>query len=319
MRMTNNPTQKTSGKFVGEGALLLMTILWGGTFVIVKESLNDISMMLFIAFRFGIAASILALIIAIRKTKIDLKSILPGMFLGLFLFLGFFSQTIGLKHTSATKSGVLTGSLVVMVPIFQMIIEKKLPSKGSMIGTFLVFLGIVFLSSGGTSIKDFLSELGANFNFGDGLTIICAAFFALHVVYIDVISMKNHFWTILLLQLTTVSVFSFIAAFIFSGISIESLHVSFTKYLIFGLLYTSLLATLFNIGLQTKFQKAVSPTKAGIIYSFEPIFAAIFAFFLLSEKISNFGLLGSMLIFLGLIISEVFDSFFEKKTRNEAG
>ncbi|MCX6170437.1 MAG: DMT family transporter [Ignavibacteriales bacterium] len=317
--MINNPAQKTSGKYVGEGALLLMTLLWGGTFVIIKESLNDISSMLFVSFRYGIAASILLLIMVVRKIKIDLKSILPGMFLGLFLSLGSLTQTLGLKYTSATKSGFLTGSLVVMIPIFQMIIEKKLPSKGSMIGTLLVFFGIVFLSSGGTSIKDFLGELGANFNFGDGITLICAIFFALHIVYIDVISLKNHFWTILLMQISTASVLSFIAAFLFSGVSIESIHISITEYLIFGLLYTSVLATLFNIGLQTKFQKVVSPTKAGIIYSFEPIFAAIFAFFLLSEKITNFGLVGCALIFLGLIVSEVYDSFFEKKITNEEG
>jgi drug/metabolite transporter (DMT)-like permease len=74
-----------------------------------------------------------------------------------------------------------------------------------------------------------------------------------------------------------------------------------------------LLATLINIGLQTKYQKMVSPTLAGIIYSFEPIFAAIFAFFLLDEKITNFGLLGSALIFSGLIAAEVLDTILEKR------
>ena len=292
-----------------------MTVIWGGTFVIVKESLNDISTLLFVAFRFGIASSLLVLILLLRKIKIEWQSVLPGMFLGLFLFLGFFTQTIGLRFTSATKSGFLTGSLVVMVPIFQMIIEKKLPGRGAIIGTMLVFLGILFLSSGGSSIASLLGELGANFNFGDGMTLLCAVFFALHVVYMDVISSKNHFWTLLITQLSTVSILSFISAFVSSGVSIESLHVSLTKYLLFGLLYTSLLATLFNIGLQTKFQKIVSPTKAGIIYSFEPIFAALFAFFLLNEKISNFGIVGSILIFLGLIVSEVYESFFSKKEK----
>jgi drug/metabolite transporter (DMT)-like permease len=290
-----------------------MTLLWGATFVIVKESLNDISTMLFVAIRFGVAAFVLALIIIVRKIKIDLKSVAPGLFLGLFLFLGFFTQTIGLKTTSATKSGFLTGTLVVFVPIFQMLIEKKLPSRGAVIGTALVFLGIIFLSSGGTSIAAMLGELGANFNFGDGLTLMCAVFFAVHVVYIDVISLKNHYWTILLTQIFTVSFLSFISAFVFAGASIEIIHISFTKYLIFGLLYTSLLATLFNIGLQTKFQKVVSPTKAGIIYSFEPIFSAVFAFFLLNEKISNFGIAGCALIFSGLIVSEVYDSVFSRK------
>ncbi len=308
----NKLPQKTISKYFGESALLLMTLIWGATFVIVKESLNDISSTLFIASRFAIAAGVLTVIMLIRKNKIDRKSVLPGMFLGLLLFLGFATQTIGLKNTSATKSGFITGSLVVMVPIFQMIIEKRMPTKGAVIGTILVFIGIVFLSSGGSSITNFLNELGANFNFGDGMTLICAMFFAVHVVYIDIISSKNDFWTILIAQLATVSMLSLIASFVFAGVSYESIYVSLTKYLLFGLLYTSLLATLFNLGLQTKFQKVVSPTKAGIIYSFEPIFAAMFAFFLLNEKISNFGLAGGALIFLGLIASEVFDSIFSK-------
>jgi drug/metabolite transporter (DMT)-like permease len=292
-----------------------MTVIWGSTFVIIKESLNDISPMLFVAFRYGIAAVTLSFILFFQKRKIEWKSILPGIFLGTFLFLGSFTQTIGLKFTSATKSAFLTGSLVVMVPIFQMIIERKLPSKGAMIGTVLVFFGIIFLSSGGTSILSLFNELGSNFNFGDGMTLLCAIFFALHIVYIDVISLKNHYWTILLVQISTVSVLSFAGAFISSGASIETLHLSVTRYLVFGLFYTSLLATLFNIGLQTKFQKVVSPTKAGIIYSFEPIFAAVFAFFLLNEKITNFGLVGSAMIFLGLIISEVYDSLFSQKEK----
>ncbi len=304
--------RKTTGKYFGESALLLMTLIWGATFVIVKESLHDISSTLFIAFRFAIAAGVLAVIMLVRKNKIDRESIFPGIFLGLLLFLGFVTQTIGLKNTSATKSGFITGSLVVMVPVFQMIIEKRMPAKGAVTGTILVFFGILFLSSGGSSITTFLSELGSNFNFGDGMTLICAMFFAVHIVYIDIISAKNDYWTILIAQLVTVSLLSFIAAVIFAGVSYEGIHVSPTKYLLFGLLYTSLLATLFNIGLQTKFQKVVSPTKAGIIYSFEPIFAAIFAFFLLNEKISNFGLAGGALIFFGLIVSEVFDSIFSK-------
>jgi drug/metabolite transporter (DMT)-like permease len=311
--MKNNSSRKTTGKFVGESILLMMTILWGGTFVIVKEALNDISTLLFVGFRFGIASFLLVLIILVAKKKFDKSSLLPGLFLGVFLFLGFFTQTIGLKYTSATKSGFLTGTLVVMIPIFQMIIEKKKPSKGSIIGIIIVFIGIIFLSSSGRSLSTLLSELGSNFNFGDGLTLSCSFLFAIHVVYLDVISSKNDFWTILLTQLATVSILSMIGAFIFAGISVETLHISLTNNLLFALLYTALIATLLNIGLQTKYQKTVSPSKAGIIYSFEPIFAALFAFFLLNEKITNFGLVGCALIFLGLIVSEIFDSIFEKK------
>lgn len=313
-----NNSQNLFQKYLGEGALLIMTIIWGGTFVIVKESLADVSPLLFVGVRFGIAAIIVAFYFLLKGIKVEKKSVKSGIFLGILLFLGFFFQTNGLKITSATKSGFITGSLVVMVPIFQTIFEKRLPSKGAQIGTVLVFFGLLFLSSSGSSLKNFISDLGSNFNFGDWLTLICAMFFALHVVFIDIISPKYRFIDLLLLQLVTVSILSFLVSGVFEVISLEKLQFDITNESLVGIFYTSLLATLVNFSLQTKFQKVVSPTKAGIIYSFEPIFAALFAFFLLNEKITNFGLVGSALIFFGLITAEVFDNIFNKK-ENEYG
>lgn len=252
---------------------------------------------------------IIGLILIIKKHRIVKEAILPGLFLGVFLFLGFVLQTIGLKHTSATKSGFITGSLVVMIPFLQMIIEKKLPSRGALIGTVFVFIGILFLSSGDSSITTFLGNLGATFNLGDGLTLACALFFAVQVVYMDIFSPKYDFWVLFVVQLLSVSILALIVAFVFHFTSLEIIYVNYTGNLLTGFLYTILLATCINFGLQTKYQKLVSPTKAGIIYSFEPIFAALFAFFLLSEKITNFGLVGCILIFSGLIITEIFDTF----------
>ena len=308
--MGNN--EKFVSRYYGEAALLLMTLIWGGTFVIVKLSLNDISSMLFIASRFGIASAILSLIYIFRKIKLDKKSLLPGILLGITLFISFCTQTIGLKFTSATKSGFITGISVVLIPFFQIFIEKKMPSKGAVIGTVLVFCGLLFLSSPGNSVLALFTELGSSFNFGDVMTLICAASFGYYVVQLDMETRRHDFKTLLITQLVSVTFLSLAASFLFAGFAYEPLKVNLTEYLIFGLLYTGVLATLINIFLQTKYQKSVSPTKAGIIYSFEPIFAATFAFFIIGEKITNFGLVGCALIFLGLLISEVFDSLIEK-------
>ncbi|MBM4171625.1 MAG: DMT family transporter [Ignavibacteria bacterium] len=308
--MTNKEDLKLSQKYFGEAALLIMTIIWGGTFPLVKESLNDISSQLFVSIRFGIAAIIVAIFFWTKKYRIEKKAVLPGIFLGFILFCGFLFQTNGLRFTSATKSGFITGTLVVMIPFFQTVIEKKFPTKGAQIGTVLVFIGLIFLSSGGSSLSNFLFELGDSFNFGDWLTLLCAASFALHVVYIDIISPKYDFWNLFFMQLITVTVLSFFASLILHVSNVEGYKFIFTSDLVTGLLYTAIFATCVNFGIQTKYQKVVSPTKAGIIYSFEPIFAAIFAFFLLSEKITNFGLAGCVLIFFGLVATEVLDNFF---------
>jgi drug/metabolite transporter (DMT)-like permease len=302
--------------FIGEGALLLMTIIWGGTFVIVKEALNDITPMLFIAVRFSIASLLVFTFLLFKRYTLNSSALRSGFLLGFFLFLGFAFQTAGLKYTTATKSGFITGSLVVMIPALQLLIEKKKPTKGALIGTALVFVGIIFLSSGSAAPSSFLAEFGQDFNTGDYLTLICALFFALHVVYMDILSPGRDFWLLFFSQLITVAALAWITAIFFHSVSFESLYLNVNGNLINGILYTSVLATFVNFGLQTKFQKEVSPTKAGIIYSFEPIFAALFAYFLLSEKISNFGAIGGVFIFGGLIISEIYDYYFNggKKT-----
>ncbi|PKL88624.1 MAG: multidrug DMT transporter permease [Ignavibacteriae bacterium HGW-Ignavibacteriae-2] len=303
----------TEGKYFGEAVMLLVTLLWGATFVIVKESLHDVSSMLFIAIRFSIAAFLLIPILLKIKKKITRESLFAGLVIGVLLFAGFATQTVGLKFTTATKSGFLTGTAVVMVPLFQIIIEKRKPSVGSVIGVVIVFIGILMLSSGGNSIFSVFSELGGNFNLGDFLTLICALFFALYIIYVDYFTKKHDHWILILAQVYVTSLLAFLFAFSVSAADIEPIRLELSNYLLFGIFYTSVFATLITTVLQTKFQKLITPTKASIIFSFEPVFAAVFAFFLLNEKITNLGLIGAVLIFAGLIISEVLDNFLIRK------
>ncbi len=293
-------------KYKGEVNLLIVTLLWSATFVIIKGALVDISSMLFIGLRFLIAGVILLPII-IRK-KLDWKSanLIPPIILGVILFIGFSTQTVGLKYTSATKSAFLTGSAVAIIPILQLFIEKKKPKTGSVIGVAVVLAGILFLS-GGNSIITLLSDIATNFNFGDFLTLICALFFAMYVVYLDMLSNKYNSWMLLIIQIGVSAFLAFTMAIFFDFINYEILKINFTYELGLGVLYTAIFATLITTTLQTKYQKLVTPTKAGIVYSFEPIFAAVIAFIFLSERITSFGLIGATLIFVGLIISESYD------------
>jgi drug/metabolite transporter (DMT)-like permease len=249
-----------------------------------------------------------------RKSLFKKEALLAGIFLGVILFIGFATQTIGLKFTSATKSGFITGSSVVMVPFLQIIISKKNPSVGSFIGVTLVFIGILFLSSGGDSLLSFVGDIGKNFNIGDGFTIVCAISYAAYIVYLDKLSHHYDFWVLLFLQIIVSAILAYIAAIISSSFEIEKLKIDITKNLIFGLAYTSILATLVTTALQTRYQKLITPTKAGIIYSFEPVFAAIIAYFALAESINTLGFIGCALIFLGLLISETYDILKKSRT-----
>ncbi len=304
-------------KYVAELSLLSMTILWGGTFAIIKQGLDYSSPVLFVALRFSLAAILFILLVITKKGLFTRKNIMAGLFLGTLMFLAYGTQTAGLRFTEASRSAFLTGTVVVMIPLAQYIILKKKPAKGALIGTFFVLAGVLFLSSGGDNIAEFLSTIGADFNIGDFLTLLCAVFFTIHVIYLDVYSNKHDYRILVFFQILVSGIVASIFVAVFDLINFESARFEFSRDLGFALFYTSVLATILAITLQTRYQKDITPTKAGIIYSFEPVFAAIFAVFLLNEKITNFGYIGSALIFTGLIISETFDAFANGRKKTE--
>ncbi len=299
-------------KYLGESALLLNTIIWGGTFVIIKSALNDASPMLFLGVRFLIAFVILSPFIPKIFKGINKKTLWGGALLGFLFFLGFAAQTVGLKYTSATKSGFISGTFVVFIPFLQFFIEKKVPSKMNLLGVFFVFIGLIFLSSKGQNFLDIFSEIGSNFNIGDFLTLLCSIIFALYMVYLDKITRENPFMPLVILQIFVTGLSALIVSAFNFTFNLEQIHFNLTSNLVIGLLYTSILATILTTTLQTKFQKAVTPTKAGIILSLEPIFAALAAFLILGEKVSNFGFIGCILIFTGLLVTEILEKRLKK-------
>ena len=293
-------------KYTGEIALLFNTLIWGGTFALIKNAFNDISPLLFLGLRFGIAALIFLPFVYSSLKKTNKKTLIAGSILGLFYFAGFTAQSLGLNLTTATKSGFITGTFVVFIPILQLIIEKRKPKWFNILSVLLVLIGLILLSSKGENALDFIKQLGSDFNLGDLLTLLCALLFAFQVVYVDVFTKKYDYLPMVFVQLLITGVGGFILSFIFSISSLETFKFTLNTTVAIAILYTAIFASIIATVIQLKFQKFVSPTKAGIIFSIEPIFAAIFAYFLLSEKISNFGLVGCVLIFIGLIVSELF-------------
>ena len=293
-------------KYTGEGALLFNTLIWGGTFALIKSAFTDISPLLFLGLRFSIAALIFLPFVYASLKKTNKQTLIAGSVLGLFYFAGFTAQSLGLNLTTATKSGFITGTFVVFIPILQLIIEKRKPKWFNLFSVFLVLIGLIMLSSKGENVLDFINQLGSDFNLGDLLTLLCAILFAFQVVYVDVFTKKYDYLPMVFVQLLITGLGGFILTSIFSATSLETVKFTLNTKVVSTVLYTAIFASIVATVIQLKFQKSVSPTKAGIIFSVEPIFAAVFAYFLLSEKISNFGLIGCVIIFIGLIVSELF-------------
>jgi drug/metabolite transporter (DMT)-like permease len=276
-----------------EAALLGTTLIWGGTFAVVKLGMQDISPILLIAIRFVVAA-LLVLIFSYRKIfPLSFSSIQKGSLLGFFLFLGFLTQNIGLTVTTASKSAFITGMMVIFVPMLQFVIERRAPKLGNIVGVAIVAVGLWFLTS----------PDGSSFNSGDALTLVCSILFAIYIVYLDVVSKEMTTAQLVFLQLGSMTVYSVLALTFF-----ETPRLVMGTRSVLTLGYLTLLATLLTTVVQTRFQKDTTPTRAVVIFSVEPVIASGVAYLLLGETLGGLGMLGGGLIIIGVLVSELSDS-----------
>ncbi|MCS7228526.1 MAG: DMT family transporter [Candidatus Kryptonium sp.] len=298
-------------QYKAELLLLFITFIWGGTFSIVKTALESVSPLIFLGIRFGISMVLYLLFFPGSLKHLNYTSLKHGLIIAFFLFAGFAFQTVGLKYTTASKSGFITGMLVIFTPIAQVIIERKTPKLGNLVGIVLVTIGLLFLTSKESSIENFIFSLGRDFTIGDFLTLLCAVMFALYIVYLDIYSRLHPTSILVLIQLATTSIASFLIAPFF-----EDIKLNFTFQLFFALVYTSLLATILATYIQTEYQKFTTPTRAAVIFTMEPVFAGAIAWVFLNEHLSSFALLGSALMLGGLLISELSDLIFKNSSGN---
>ena len=272
--------------------LLLITVIWGSTFVITKNAVATTSPLMFMSIRFGLA-SLLFLIFFYKKIDLDFRKVsTAGLGVGLTMLIGFACQTVGLKHTTASNSGFITGLLVIFTPIFQIIIERKWPKKGTIIGVILVTVGLYLLVNPG--------GVGSNTFYGDFLTLICAISFAIYIVLLDIASKKDNLYTLTFIQMLITAIGGVILS-----VFVEDIVVVFDMNLVISAVYLAVFATIAATFIQTKYQKDTTPAKAAVIFTMEPVFSAILAFLVLGEVIGVMGILGGMIIVTGLLLSEL--------------
>jgi drug/metabolite transporter (DMT)-like permease len=289
-------TPETKSRRIAESILLCMTIIWGGTFSVVKSGLSDISPMAFVAIRFWIASVVFIALFRKKIFQISRPTLIRGCILGIFLFAGFAGQTIGLLLTTASKSGFITGTLVIFTPIAQLIIERRPPTVGNIVGIILVTIGLWI----------FTSPQGSEFNTGDVLTLAAAVVWGVYIVCLDLFSKKHDSSQLTFIQVGATAV---LATVVIPFVEIPFIH--YSGNLLVAFLYTALLSTVVTTYAQTRYQKETTPTRAAIIFSLEPIIAAVLAYYFLHESIGSLGILGGTLIIIGLLISELSDTVRE--------
>ncbi|MDA0986320.1 MAG: DMT family transporter [Bacteroidetes bacterium] len=289
--MDNSTKLQTKAELI----LLLMTFIWGSSFVISKILLINISSILYLIIRCLI--SIFILFIIFKKDIIqnfNLKNMLCGLFLGIPLAVGLILQNYGLQITTASKSAYLSSLMVIFAPIFQIIILKKRPSVGNFVGIVIVLIGIYFLTNPESS----------EINIGDLLNIIAAILFGLYTVLLDKFSREINTSILSLFQIMC----TLLIGFLF--LPFEKIKFDINANIVFGLLYMSIFATVLTIWIQTNYQKFTTPTKAVIIFSIEPVIATIFASYILNESFSTIETIGAICILFGIMISELWETIF---------
>ncbi len=285
--MKKNILSKT---LIWDISLLLVAMVWGGGFVITKNALDAITPLYFLSFRFMIAGLIMFILFFKRIVKASLTDIKNGCIVGVFLALGFITQTFGAALTTPAKSSFITGINVVLVPFVLMSITRKLPGRKSIITAFAAFAGMAFLSLNETLV------LGL----GDLLTLLCALFYACHIVSIGHFANKSDTYVLASVQIIFTGVCCSILALFF-----ETAPTAINTGLWSGILYSALLSTLAAFLIQNLAQKNTPSTHAAIILCLESVFGALASVIFWHETMTTKMLLGCILIFTAIFANEV--------------
>ena len=290
----------------------MVTFIWGATFVIIQQALEEISVTWFLFYRFFLASLISLCILAIflfrkkdaRTTKINLLNV-RGWFLGVLLFGSYLFQTIGLNYTTPSNAAFITSLSVILVPVVLILKGKRL-SRLSTISFLLATFGLLFITIG-------INFSTLNFNFGDIIILGTAICLAFQIIYTDQFVKVYDPLELTLTQLFSTTVLSFLFAVIFEP---QSFHVIiYYSFTVLGaIVFTALLATLYGFFVQTYAQITVNPILIAIIFTFEPIFALLFSLWSGVEELTYVRTLGML-----LILSATFLAIYQEYTSNENG
>ncbi len=295
--------------------LLATSFIWGAEFVLVDMAIDIVPTHTFNAFRFALAAISLVPLFYFSKEKVDpaqiKKIVIAGLFLGLLLFVAFYTQTEGMRFTSVSNAGFITGLGVPFVSFFGFLFFKQKTSLAVWAGITFATVGLYLLTVGDKFV----------FNKGDALVLVCAACFAFHILltgkFVD--SMPVIFLSIV--QLTAVALYSAVAGALDTNPSfylpehepVAWLDQILSPIVFFSILIAGVLGTAFAYWSQTVSQTLLAPHKVALIFASEPIFAHISAWVFLDEKLGLLGFIGASLIVLGMVVSEQGDKDHKPK------
>jgi drug/metabolite transporter (DMT)-like permease len=282
------PFSWKSSPLLASTAMLIVTAIWGWTFVVVQNAIQSMPVMDFLAWRFLVAAFVMLAIRPNCLKGITKTELWRGILLGAILGGGYITQTYGLVYASASVSGFITGMFVVFTPLIAWIFLRKNINAQTWIAVVLATLGLGLLGLHGW-------KLGT----GELLTLGCALFYALHILGLGEWSSKYAIYRFALLQVMTVAIIALIAA-IPNGIALPPDR---GAWLAVGI--TAILATAGAFFVQTWVQSLVSPARISIVMTMEPVFAGVFGVLLAGNELTGRIVFGMLCVLLAMIIVQL--------------
>lgn len=292
--------------FKADLSLLALSALWGATFVVVKRALVDSSPFAFLAVRFGIAT--LALGLAFRRDAFPIRwaTARAGAWLGVLLGSGFALQTLGLVRTTATRSAFLTGLSVAVVPLLAAMIGRGALTPATVLGAAMAVAGLRLVTWPSAGIET------DGFGPGETLTVLCAIVFAAHIVGVDIAARRHEVRSLVFLQIA-------MALLVCAPLALlaEPTRFSLTPALAGALIVTGLGGTAIAYVVQNAVQPDTTAAQAAIIFSTEPIFAALTAFAVDGERPTARFTAGAALIVGAMVAPRI--PFGRRRTDGAAG
>ena len=273
--------------------IVAATLIWGSSFVIVKDTTDVLSPAWILVVRFAMAAILLAVFLIKRKDLYFKKEYVGyGALLGLLLFCAYYFQTIGITDTTPGKNAFLTGTYCVMVPFLAWWIAKRKPNAFNIVAAIMCVAGIGFVSL----------DSGLTMRFGDAMTLGGAVFYALHICAVAKVSQGRDIFVLTMWQFAFVAVFSCIAGLVFEPApDFASLQPEAWWSLVYLGVGCTALALLFqNVG-----QQKLAPSTASLLLSLESPIGVLFSVLLGAEVLNGRMMFGFALIFAAIIVSEV--------------
>lgn len=265
--------------------LILTTFFWGGSFLFNKLGLREVPPVHFVFIRFSLATLLMLVISSGRLGRMTLTTLRRGVIVGLALGLTNLTFVFGVRGTSISRAGILNNMFVLFIPLICAVVWRDKVGRINLTGIILAVAGIALLASG-----------GVGFNSGDMMSTICAAFIAIHIITVSKVLGSEDVYLVSLVQFATVALMSGTAAL---ATTVAPYAISSTGAI--SLIYCAIFPTVLCFTLQNTYQRFTTPTRAGLIYTLDPVWCLLAGFVFLGERLVLMEWLGCGLILIAVL------------------